>query len=58
MFTAYLKNLEIMAVDDNQQYFLVLFASYRFGKVTNAQELSPEYLKKQKRKLRILKRNR
>ncbi|HRW62295.1 MAG TPA: hypothetical protein P5132_02350 [Bacteroidales bacterium] len=58
MFTAYLKNLDIMAVDDNQQYFLVLFASYRFGKVTNAQELSPEYLKKQKRKIRLLKRNR
>ena len=48
------KSLDIMAVDDNQQYFFTLFVSYRFGKVVNAQEISEEYLKKRRRKYRIL----
>lgn len=52
---AYLKDLEIMAVDDNQQLFFTLFVSYRFGKIVNAQNISEEYLKKRKKKHRIFK---
>ncbi|MCK5168476.1 MAG: hypothetical protein KAQ75_01250, partial [Bacteroidales bacterium] len=38
MVQAYLNSLEIMAVDDNQQFYFTLFVSYRFGKIVNAQE--------------------
>jgi len=48
----YLESLDIMAVDDNQQFYFTLFLSYRIGKVTNAQQISPEYLKRRKKKLR------
>jgi hypothetical protein len=54
MVQAYLQNLDIMAVDDNQQFYFTLFISYRIGKIVNAQEISSEYLKKRKKKLRIL----
>lgn len=54
MIQAYLNSLEIMAVDDNQQFYFTLFVSYRFGKIANAQEISDSYLKKRKKKLRIL----
>lgn len=54
MIQAYLNSLEIMAVDDNQQFYFTLFVSYRFGKIVNAQEISDEYLKKRKKKLKIL----
>ncbi len=40
MIQAYLNSLEIMAVDDNQQFYFTLFVSYRFGKIVNAQEIS------------------
>jgi len=50
---AYLKSLDIMAVDDNQQFYFTLFISYRIGKVVNAQQISPEYLKRRKKKLKI-----
>ena len=53
MLQAYLDQLDIMAVDDNQQFFFTLFASYKFGKVVNAQEISDTYLKKRKKKLKI-----
>ena len=53
MFQAYLKSLEIMAVDDNQQFLFSMFVCYRFGKVINAQEISDEYLKKRKKKFRL-----
>jgi len=49
----YLKDLEIMAVDDNQQFYFTLFITYRIGKVTNAQQISPEYLKRRKKKLQL-----
>lgn len=54
MIQAYLNSLEIMAVDDNQQFYFTLFVSYRFGKIVNAQEISDTYLKKRKKKLRLL----
>jgi len=54
MIQAYLQNLEIMAVDDNQQFYFTLFISYRIGKIVNAQEISSDYLKQRKKKLRIL----
>ncbi|MDX9697173.1 MAG: hypothetical protein RBT49_15385 [Bacteroidales bacterium] len=50
MIQAYLEDLEIMAVDDNQQFYFTLFITYRLGKVVNAQQLSPEYLKRRKNK--------
>lgn len=50
LIQAYLKDLEIMAVDDNQQFYFTLFLTYRLGKVVNAQQLSPEYLKRRKNK--------
>ncbi|MBU8891610.1 MAG: hypothetical protein KOO66_02445 [Bacteroidales bacterium] len=53
MFQAYLSSIEIMAVDDNQQFFFTLFISYRIGKIINAQEISSEYLKKRKKKIKI-----
>ena len=53
MLQAYLNSLEIMAVNDNQQFFFTLFVSYRFGKIVNAQEISEDYLKKRKKKIRI-----
>ena len=53
MLQAYLSSLEIMAVDDNQQFFFTLFVSYRFGKIVNAQDISEDYLKKRKKKIRI-----
>jgi len=53
MLQAYLSDLEIMAVDDNQQFYFTLFVSYRFGKIVNAQEISDEYLKKRKKKLKF-----
>ena len=53
MIQAYLNDLEIMAVDDNQQYYFTLFVSYRFGKIVNAQEISENYLKKRKKKFKI-----
>ena len=54
MIQAYLSSLEIMAVDDNQQFYFTLFISYRFGKIVNAQEISSEYLKKRRKKVRFL----
>jgi hypothetical protein len=54
MIQAYLQDLEIMAVDDNQQFYLTLFLSYRIGKIVNAQDISSDYLKKRKKKLRFL----
>lgn len=53
IFQAYSKTLEIMAVDDNQQFLFSLFISYRFGKVINAQNISEEYLKKRKKKFKL-----
>lgn len=53
MLQAYLSNLEIMAVDDNQQFYFTLFVSYRFGRIVNAQEISEDYLKKRKKKRNI-----
>ena len=53
MLQAYLNSLEIMAVNDNQQFFFTLFVSCRFGKIVNAQEISEDYLKKRKKKIRI-----
>lgn len=53
MLQAYLKDLEIMAVDDNQQFYISLFACYRIGKIVNAQEISEEYLKKRKKRFRL-----
>ena len=53
MVQAYLNDLEIMAVEDNQQFYFTLFVSYRFGKIVNAQEISDEYLKKRKKRLKI-----
>jgi hypothetical protein len=32
----FLKKLPILAIEDNRQLFLTLFASYRFGKVLDA----------------------
>jgi hypothetical protein len=54
MIQAYLSSLEIMDVDDNQQFYFTLFVSYRFGKIVNAQEISEEYLKKRKKRVRWL----
>ena len=54
MIQAYLSSLEIMAVDDNQQFYFTLFISYRFGKIVNAQEISSDYLKKRRKKVRFL----
>ena len=48
MIQAYTKSLEIMAVDDNQQFFFTLFVCYRLGKIVNAKEISENYLKKRK----------
>jgi len=53
MFQAYLSSLEIMDVDDNQQFYFTLFVSYRFGKIVNAQEISEDYMKKRKKKFRL-----
>ncbi len=53
MIQAYLSNLEIMDVNDNQQFFFTLFVSYRFGKIINAQEISEDYLKKRKKRYRL-----
>ncbi|MBI9053880.1 MAG: hypothetical protein JEY96_08695 [Bacteroidales bacterium] len=53
MVQAYTNSLEIMDVDDNQQFFFTLFVCYRFGKVVNAQEVSDNYFEKRKRKFRI-----
>lgn len=57
MFQAYTNSLELMAVDDNQQFFFTLFICYRIGKIVNAQEISDEYLKKRKKKIRIFNRD-
>lgn len=54
MIQAYLNSLEIMAVDDNQQFYFTLFVSYRFGKIVNAQEISEEYLKKRKKRIKFI----
>ncbi|PLX21983.1 MAG: hypothetical protein C0597_02910, partial [Marinilabiliales bacterium] len=54
MIQAYLSSLEIMDVEDNQQFYFTLFVSYRFGKIVNAQEISEEYLKKRKKRVRWL----
>lgn len=54
MIQAYLDQLEIMAVEDNQQFYFTLFASYKFGRVVNAQEISDSYLKKRKQRFRLL----
>lgn len=53
LLQGYIKNLEIMAVEDNQQVYFTLFATYRLGKVTNAQQISPNYLKRRNRKHKI-----
>ncbi len=53
MLQAYLDQLEIMAVEDNQQFYFTLFASYKFGRVVNAQEISESYLKKRKKRFRL-----
>jgi hypothetical protein len=53
MLQAYLSNLEIMDVDDNQQFYFTLFVSYRFGKIVNAQEISEDYLKKRKKRIKL-----
>ena len=53
LLQAYLKNLDIMAVDDNQQYFFTLFVCYRIGKITNAQQISPDYLRRHKKKINL-----
>jgi len=55
MVQAYTNSLEIMDVDDNQQFFFTLFVCYRFGKVVNAQEISDNYFEKRNRKFRIFK---
>lgn len=52
MIQAYLSDLEIMEVDDNQQFYFTLFVSYRFGKIVNAQEISDDYLKRRKKRLK------
>jgi hypothetical protein len=54
IFQAYLQSLEIMAVDDNQQFFFALFVTYRIGKVVNAQKISPEYLKRRQKRIKLL----
>lgn len=54
MFQAYLNSLEIMAVDDNQQFLFSLFVSYRIGKIVNAQEISDDYYKRRKKRIKIL----
>jgi hypothetical protein len=53
MMQGYLNNLDIMDIDDNQQFYLTLFVSYRFGKIVNAQEISEDYLKKRKNRIRL-----
>ena len=53
MFQAYTNSLELMAVNDNQQFFFTLFICYRFGKIVNAQEISSEYMKKRKKRYKI-----
>ncbi|HKL07485.1 MAG TPA: hypothetical protein VJ896_01850 [Bacteroidales bacterium] len=53
IFQAYLKNLEIMAVDDNQQFLVALFLSYRFGKIVNAQDVSEDFYKRRKKKFKL-----
>lgn len=55
MIQAYLNDLKIMAVENNQQFYFTLFVSYRFGKIVNAQEISEEYMKKRKKKFKIFK---
>jgi len=57
MFQAYTNSLELMAVDDNQQFFFTLFICYRIGKIVNAQEISDEYFKKRKKGIRIFNRD-
>jgi len=56
LLQAYLNDLEIMAIDDNQQFFFSLFICYRIGKIVNAQKISPDYLKRRKKKLGIFNR--
>lgn len=53
MLQAYLNDLEIMAVDNNQQFYFTLFVSYRFGKIVNAQEISEDYLEKRKKRMKL-----
>jgi hypothetical protein len=53
MFQAYLNNLDLMAVDDNQQFLFVLFLSYRFGKIINAQDISEDFYKRRKKKIKL-----
>jgi hypothetical protein len=36
VFDAFIKKAEIMATEDNKQFFFTLFVSYRFGKVIDA----------------------
>jgi len=53
MFQAYLNNLDIMALDDDQQFLFVLFLSYRIGKIINAQDISEDFYKRRKKKFKI-----
>ncbi|MDY6800546.1 MAG: hypothetical protein SVU94_04895 [Bacteroidota bacterium] len=53
MVQAYLKNLDLMAVDDNQQFLFVMFISYRFGKIVNAQDISEDFYKRRKKKFKL-----
>jgi len=53
MLQAYLDQLDIMAVDNNQQFYFTLFVSYKFGKIVNAQEISESYLKKRQKRIKI-----
>lgn len=52
----YLTELEIMSSTDNQQLFLNVFLSYRFGKIVSGRALSKEYKKKQRKLQRKLRR--
>jgi len=53
MFQAYLKDLDLMAVDDNQQFLFVLFLSYRIGRIVNAQDISEDFYKRRKKKFNL-----
>ncbi|MFP4025954.1 MAG: hypothetical protein ACLFVR_15645 [Thiohalospira sp.] len=53
IFQAYLNKLDIMAVDDNQQFLFVLFVSYRIGKIVNAQEISDNFYKRRKKRFKL-----
>jgi len=53
MFQAYLKDLDLMAVDDNQQFLFVLFLSYRIGRIVNAQDISEDFYKRRKKKFKL-----